>query len=323
MEMLTLRRLFIFSFKIVLILVLMITIVLFLERALQTVDSVEERVRAVKQLPNDYADVLFIGNSHAYCTFVPDIVTEVSGRSSFNAGIPDQKIDVTAIYLEEVLKRQNPDIIVLECFSFGDSSGTYRGYKPNINSLNLSPDKIELCFNLFEDPFDAIRASTRLFDCHTNWKKPELVTQNIKYMLRPQSIVPENKGFYRLTSKMSYRSLIKFSQSSQLRFTPKINEQSITAFLRILKLCNERDIRLIATMAPFNDTYRKRIGYSRFHKMFAVFFEQFDVEFIDFNLLDHETGIVNADFEDVTGNAQHLNVYGAKKISRVMGERLR
>lgn len=304
-------------------LLLLLAIVMLLERTLQTVDSVEERVRAVKQLPKDYADVLFIGNSHAYCTFVPDIVTEVSGRSSFNAGIPDQKIDVTAIYLEEVLKRQVPDIIVLECFSFGDSSGTYRGYKPNINSLNLSPAKVRLCFDLFENPFDALRASTRLFDCHTNWKKPELVMQNLKYMLRPQSSVPENKGFYKLTSKMSYRSLMKFSQSSQLRFTPKINDLSITAFERILKLCNDRDIRLIATMAPFNDTYRKRIGYSRFHKMFADFFEQYGIEFIDFNLLDHETGLVNADFEDVTGNAQHLNVYGAKKISRIMGDRLR
>lgn len=301
-----------------------IFVVLVLEGILQTPGSVLERKRGIARMEPNSIDVMFIGNSHAYCTFNPDVVEETLDQRVFNAGLPDQKIDMTSYTLQEMLRNQNPKVIVLEAFVFGRSHSGYAGYVANMDAMDLSLNKLKASFEIFPEPFDALRMSFRLFRCHNNWKKPAVIKQNLKYLLnRSDDRRFIAKGFYTLESGMSEETIRKYRNSASSKFKPVFDRYSIGYFKRITQLCRERGIRLVVAMAPFNDIYLEKIRYEEnvYEKMLEICKEE-QVEYIDFNRLYKEIGLTYDDFEDAFHDAQHTNVRGAEKVSRYMAQYL-
>jgi hypothetical protein len=312
------------SAKIVAFLLLLLALVLFLEMLLQNSGSVIERKRAIDQREKNSIDVMFIGNSHVYCTFNPAVMEETLDKRVFNAGLPDQKIDMTYYTLLEMLKKQQPETIILEAFAFGRSNIEYEGYVANMDAMNPSLNKIKASFEIFPDKFDAIRMSIGLFRSHNNWKKPVIIKENLKYMLgRPSKNYDSFDGFYPLDTKMSDKTIKEYKESPTPKFTPVVDDYSIGYFKRIVKLCKEKNIRLIVTMAPFNDIYTEKVGYNKFYEKMDSLCKSEDVEYIDFNMLYDEIGLSYDDFEDAFHHAQHMNKWGAEKVSSYMANYLK
>ena len=63
-------------------------------------------------------DVLILGSSHAFCSFVPELLWEKHGYSSYIMGSAVQPLWISYYYLEEALKTQSPKVIVLEAYRF-------------------------------------------------------------------------------------------------------------------------------------------------------------------------------------------------------------
>ena len=310
--------------KLMAFLVLSIVLVCFLEGLLQTGGSVLERKRAIAQRPANSIDVMFIGNSHVYCTFDPGVIEEIIGKKVFNAGLPDQKIDMTYYTLREMLQKQNPETIVLEAFAFGRSNSEYAGFVANMDAMTPSLMKFQEAFEIFPDKYDAFRMSIGLFRSHNNWKKPEVMKENLKYMLGfPIKDYSGFDGFYPLDSKMSADTIKKYEEAKELKFTPAVDEYSAGYFKRIVKLCKERNIRLIAAMAPFNDLYVRKVDYRAFYERMNDLCMDEGVEYIDFNMKYNEVNLNYDDFEDAFHHAQHMNIWGAEKVSRYIAEYLR
>ena len=61
-------------------------------------------------------DVVFLGSSHSYCTFDPEIFDAQLGTSSFQMGMPLQHMDTTYYTFLEVLNYQHPKCVVLEVY---------------------------------------------------------------------------------------------------------------------------------------------------------------------------------------------------------------
>ncbi|NJD03196.1 MAG: hypothetical protein FIA99_11545 [Ruminiclostridium sp.] len=308
--------------KLTALLGLALALLLFFEGVLQNNDSVTERKRKIMNLGRNEVDIMFIGNSHAYCSFNPVIVEEKVDARVFNAGIPDQKIDMTYYYLLDLLKRQSPSVVIMEAFVFGRSESDYQGYVANVDSMDFSLEKIKACLDIFPDPLEAAHMSLRLFRSHNNWKKPSIIKNNLKYYLGMQREGFVNKGFYTIESGMSEKTIKKYKDSTDSKFTPVIDEYSTKYFDKIVDLCKERSIRLIVTMAPFNSIYLKKVSYGKIYEKIQAICDAAGVEYIDFNMLYDELGLTFDDFEDAFHNAQHTNVRGAEKISRYMGEYL-
>ena len=310
--------------KIIAFLVLLMALVLFLEGLLQNSGSVIERKRAIAQRDENSVDIMFIGNSHAYCTFDPAVMEEIIDKRVFNAGLPDQKIDIAYYTLLELLRKQQPETVVLEAFAFGRSNSEYKGYVANVDAMKPSFSKVQACFEIFPDKYDSIRMSIGLFRSHTNWKKTDIIKENLKTMLgRPSKSYAGFDGFYVLDSKMSPETIQKYKESTTSKFTPVIDEYSIGYFKRIVKLCEERNIRLIVAMAPFNDIYLEKIGYQSIYEKMDELCRKEEVEYIDFNMLYHEIGLNYDDFEDAFHDAQHMNLWGAEKVSTYIAEYLK
>jgi len=307
------------SIKALTFIVLLASIVLFLEGILQSSDDVVKRVRAINSLTPNSVDIMIIGNSHAYCTFDPSIIGDVTGKSVYNAALPSQKIDTVYYNLVDLLKHQQPDIVIFEAFAFGRSDMKNDGFVSNVDALNPSFNKLIACFEIFSDKFDAFKMSFRLFRSHSNWKRAALVKENLKYMLgRTDGGQRGNEGFYALKTKMSETTIKKYENSTTSKYTPVINDYSIAYFDRIAQLCRSKGIRLIVTMSPFNKIYQQKINYVDIYNKMSVICKGAKVEYIDFNMKYDELGLGYGDFEDSFHNAQHTNIWGAEKVSRYM-----
>lgn len=303
-------------------LLLALAVMLLFEAVFQNNGSVVERKRMIEQRADNSIDVLFIGNSHAYCTFDPAFVGGTIGKRVYNAALPDQKIDTVYDNLKELLGRQKPEIVILEAFSFGRSNSEYQGYVANIDALDFGPDKIKACFEIFPDKFEAARMLSSLYRCHGNWKKPEIVKKNIKYLLGMTAAAPDKDGFYGLGSKMSEETIEKYRASQDSKFTPVIDEYSIGYFNRIVKLCRDKNIRLIVAMAPFNNIYQEKVQYRNIYDKMLGICTDAGVEYLDFNMLYDQLQLGFDDFEDAFHNAQHMNKWGAEKVSRYFAQYL-
>jgi hypothetical protein len=310
--------------KVLVFVVILPALVYFLEGLLQTGGSVVDRKRAIEQRPVNSIDVMFIGNSHAYCTFDLAVMEDIMGKRVFNAGLPDQKIDMNYFTLQEMLKTQNPETIVLEAFSFGRSDSAYAGFVANMDAMKPSLLKFQEAFEIFPDKYDAFRMSLGLFRSHNNWKKPEVMMDNLKYMLgSPIKDYTGFDGFYPLSSKMSAETIKKYWDATDIKFTPVVDEYLAGYFKRIVRLCKERNIRLVVAMAPFSDLYVQKVDYNSFYEKMNGLCRDEGVEYVDYNMLYKQIGLTYNDFEDAFHHAQHMNKGGAEKVSGYMAQYLK
>lgn len=67
-----------------------------------------------EKLPEKTLDIVFLGNSHAQCTFIPEIINKVLGVESFNLITPGESVHLTKYEYREVLRYQNPKAVVIE-----------------------------------------------------------------------------------------------------------------------------------------------------------------------------------------------------------------
>lgn len=291
---------------------------------LQTPGSALERKRAIAQREENSVDILIVGNSHAYCTFDPAVMGELTGKRVFNAGMPDQKIDMLYYSLLEILDSQKPETIILEGFAFGRSDSSYQGYVANMDAMTPSLNKLRSCFEIFPDNYEAVRMFISLYRSHNNWRKPAVIKKNLKYMLGlSKEYNKAFNGFYKLESKMSEVTIQKYKDAEDIKFAPIVDEVTSDYFRRIAELCRERNIKLIVAMAPFNDIYLGKINYKDFNNQMEALVKSEKAEYIDYNMLYDEVGLNYDDFEDAFHHAQHMNVWGAEKVSSHMGTYLR
>ena len=76
----------------------------------------EKRWREFYSLEKNSLDMVFLGSSHSYCTFDPDIFDKEFNISSYQMGMPLQHIDSTYFTLLEVLNYQKPKVCVMEVY---------------------------------------------------------------------------------------------------------------------------------------------------------------------------------------------------------------
>ena len=67
-------------------------------------------------LDKNSVDVLFLGSSHAMCTFNPQIIYDTYGITSYNLASEQQSLVVSYYWLREALKYQTPKVVVLDTY---------------------------------------------------------------------------------------------------------------------------------------------------------------------------------------------------------------
>lgn len=246
----------------------------------------EIRANGILSERKNSIDVLVIGDSESYTSVSPMEIWRDYGYSVYVMGSNAQKIYQSYNYLLEALENQHPKVVVLETNTF------FRKLKKDLMILNF-----------MERYVPAIKY-------HDRWKNLKLhdITESPNYTGKN-----EFKGYY-------YINYLKPMKEAKPKYMWKKNDRwemppyEEYYIRKIYEECKKRDIELMFYSAPnvVNWWYAK-------HNTVEDLAKELGINFVDTNLLPE----VDIDWTTDTKDAgDHVNYYGAVKVSRYLGKYL-
>lgn len=233
---------------------------------------------AICNEPENSIDMLFLGTSQVYSTFIPLQIWNQIGITSYACSTPSQGLYYTEELLIKALKTQSPELVVLE------TDAVFENF--SMNSV------------LEHKLFNAVP----LLRYHSRWKSLTADDFSFNYDF---SFSHEGKGFvcdFRCEPVRNENYMIKTDD------VKAISEKSIEYLERIIKICNDRDIDILFISAPSALNW----DYTHYNAICELS-EKYNIEYVDMNMYIDEIGI---DWQkDSIDAGKHLNFFGAYKAT--------
>lgn len=233
--------------------------------------------------PDNTIDALFLGDSEAYCAFIPLEIWEKSGITSYVCGVVDQRFYQTPEYLRRAFRSQSPKVVILE------TNVLYRGY----------PGKTMISY-FGELLFPVTR-------CHDRWKD---LRGSDWFRLPEYTEVTPEKGYH--------HSLEAVPADTEEYMIPTEDREPISGMnqgiLRYMdSFCRKRGAQLVLVSSPSTQNW----DYRRHNEVEAIA-EALGLTYVDMNCLPDQIPI---NWETDTLDAgDHMNYYGASKVSAYMAD---
>lgn len=263
-------------------------------------------------------DVLILGSSHAFMSFVPELLWKNHGYSSYVMASAVQPLWISYYYLEEALKTQSPKVIVLEAYRFQEQKD-YLERQHVVKSLygmKWSKTKIDAYRSMLpskEENDDLALSDTPL----------EFLNYHSRYSELSEADFVEN---YASPAYEYHKGATIFDTVYSKKTTPDvgsfevspvpISEKTETYYRKLLELAAEHNIPVLTVLAPMPTTAE---CYSRMLTAKSIA-EEYGQTFIDYNNHYEELCI---DFsKDIADQYGHLNKSGAEKFTAAVGQYL-
>lgn len=244
--------------------------------------------------PENSIQIIAIGNSDLYSGYCPSEVWAQNGYTSTAIGSPRQSPRQSFELLKEALSKQDAKVVIIETDMLYDENPAESNIESKENSIDVVFDYLKP--ESFEE---GIKNELSIFMFHDRWKNKKVV-----------NIGSKNHGY-------------KFSDNvvpvvvSDKYMTPTDKKEEIKKVHKndtnsMISHCKENGIDVILITLPSPSSW----NYER-HNATQELADENGVAYIDFNTKIDELKIdMNKDFRD-KGN--HLNYYGAEKVSRYLG----
>lgn len=269
-------------------------------------------VKGFYKEPKNSLDVVFMGNSDVYRGISPITLWDEYGIASYNYVSAGQRMWTAYYMMVECLKYQTPDLIVLNMDSaFNESPSSESNYRKVFDNMKLSKNKI----TAITDPVyknknaDLIGYLFPLYRFHSRWS--ELETRDFSRAFENNRFA--YKGLDLITTSKPYT---KGNYMERDHSKEVIGEKCSKYLNKMIDLCKEKNIELLLIEVPSADSWSQDLSDKT-----AEFAKEHDLEFIDLNLELDEIGL---DWKtDTVDEGDHLNVYGAEKVSKYLGNILK
>lgn len=245
-------------------------------------------------------DIVALGNSNMYSAICPVRLWDKQGYTSTIIASPRQTAAITCTMLEDVLKTQNPQLVILETDMF------YEGVELNENINDNSQPKKRLPaipYITDEKITTDIQNRFTVFLLHDQWK---LMASN------PASTGEDtvfNHGYF-------FDDSIKETEpNDNMNYTEKyetLPDETLLYLNKMLEMCRKRGIRLMFIGTPSLNSW----SYAR-HNAVEKYAVDNGIDYLDFNTLDDYEIEYTREFRD---KGYHLNFYGAGKITEYVGD---
>lgn len=259
------------------------------EDGLRVFDSLSVNVKAndIKAEPDDSIQVLFYGDSEGYAAFNPKLLDSEYNINSFVCATAAQHLCDSYAIMKENIKTQSPKVIVLE------TNCLYR----NLDDDDFGKD---IVMRYLYDHSD-------LFAYHSDWK---IVARKIMPKKRETSR-RMNRGFVMRKGVIPYKGGKYMKKTDSVEKIPSINS---TYLEMINNFCKENDIALVlvSVPSPANWNYKRHNGVAKWAADNSV-------TYLDLNL---EKGLKINWKKDSKDGGDHMNLAGAKKVTRFLGQYL-
>lgn len=278
--------------------------------SIKTGDGIYSMLKFYEQ-EEDTVDVLVLGSSHAYTNVNTAELWNNHGIAAYVLGGSQQPLWNTYYYLEEALKTQTPELIVLEGYMTTFAGDYLESNRIISNTYGMKWSKTRI---------DAILASVPA------GQEMEYLLEYVQYHSRYSDITSgdflENQGLRKYENWKGYvcNTGIKPLEAMNVTGTTErqeMSEKSELYFRKIIELAKEKQIPICVVVSPYptiTETEEKIYNYV------SDICDEYDVNYINYNFYVEEIGLViNQDFYDDS----HLNDTGGEKYAKVLGEYLK
>ena len=254
-------------------------------------------------------DVIFLGDCEAYETFVPAVLWEKYGISSYVRGNSQQLIWHSYYILEETLKYETPKAVVFNVYSLKYGTPQKESYnRMALDNMKWSKTK-----------FDAIRASMTEEENALDYVFPllryhgritELEKDDFKYWFKEPERATDS-GYL-----MHVGVAPRPDNSPRERLDYDFSQTSLDYLDKMKKLCDDNGVELILVKAPTNSS--EYYWYDEYEEQVLEYIEGKDIKY--YNLIEKEEEIGLDWNVDTYDYGFHLNVYGAEKTTEYFGK---
>lgn len=264
----------------------------------------------VKETPHD---VLFIGDCEVYESFVPAVMWEEYGISSYVRGGSQHLAWHSYYMLEDALRYETPEIVVYNVLALKYGEPQQETYnRMALDGMEWSKTKV-----------DAINASMMegesfasyvwpLLRFHDRWS--ELTADDFKYAFSEKPLVSDS-GYLMQTAIHPMEEAQNVTEPAEY----PLPDASMVYLDKMRELCDEKGITLILIKAPTNT--EQFWWYDEWDAQITEYAETYGLAY--YNMIN-KTGKIGIDWShDTYDGGYHLNVYGAEKLSTWFGRILR
>lgn len=250
------------------------------------VDERDESAYAIYAEQENSIDAVVIGDSLAYTSISPLEMYKQNGFTSYNCSRTAQRMSETYYMLKRVFEVQSPKLVVFE------------------TNMLFWPSDTEDQIN--KTLYEAAEYYFPVFEYHNQWKKLDVSNlQEADY-----EKLDKYKGFRLKKDCIPYAGGAYMLETMAAREVPRVERFLLG---RMIQLCkkNGSKFMMVSVPSPKDYTYEH-------HNSAQTLADKYGVSYVDMNLLTDEIGI---DWnKDVLDGSEHLNVYGAEKVSDYLGE---
>lgn len=267
-------------------------------------------------------DLIFIGSSHSYCSFSPEIMDDETGSNSFNFGSPLQHPDSSYYILKEVLKYHKPKVMVYEIYwDMIKDDFELKQADTVITAIDRKQFETDFTKNVF--PLNELikyRLKPIRFqqDVFNYWNKQ--IKENIESKLPMEKDQENNiKGVsYHKYRGFIYSDIIipesEYYETNQFVGFNGANwsfSQIQKSYIeKMVLLCRKEGIQPIFITAPIANISMEYIdNYDIIHEKISKFSKELNVPYRDYNMINMENNLfINENFRDDA----HLNFSGVE-----------
>ena len=260
-------------------------------------------------------DVIFIGDCEIYESFVPAILWEEYGISSYLRGNAQQLVWHSYYMLEDTLRYETPEVVVFNVLALMYGEPQKEAYnRMALDGMEWSSVKAEAIRASMTEEEDFLTYLFPFFRYHSRWS--ELEAEDFTYAYKDKPAVSDSG--YLMQTDVEPEDLSNQPTPTPL-VDPNLPETAMAYLDRMAELCEERDIELILIKAPTD--YFRYHWYDEWEAQMVAYAAEKGLAYYNFI---PEKEAIGLDMSTDTYDAGiHLNVYGAEKLSRYFGEILR
>lgn len=254
-------------------------------------------------------DLLVLGSSHAFEDVNTSVLYEQYGISSYILAGSVQPFWNSYYYLQEALKNQRPQMIVLEGyaatqnFNYNDHS---RIIKNNLGIRDISARIESIMVSSPADKVDDYIFSYRLW--HSRYQ--EISDSDFKdYYEKPRFKYYKGFGVNFATTSFETPDVRNYQGMTD------INKKEEEYFRKIIELCRQQEIPLMIVISPYVLSEGEQQKFIYLESIAS----EYHIPFINYNS-EEAYSRMGIDFNNDMADMAHLNYLGNIKYTNVLGE---
>lgn len=252
--------------------------------------------------------VIFVGDCEVYESFVPPVLWDEYGITSYIRGSAQQLIWQSYYLLEETFEYESPDVVVFNVLSMKYGEPQNEAYnRMTLDKMRWSKIKADAIKASMTEEENFASYIFPLLRFHSRWN--ELSAEDFRYMFKRDKV--SHNGYLMQTSVVPKES----DRTGEELMDYTLPEIGFEYLDKMKKLCEENGAELVLIKSPTNSW--KFWWYDEWDRQIEAYAEKNGLDY--YNFIDEED--IGLDWSrDTYDGGIHLNVYGAEKMTLYFGK---